>query len=564
MQTKFKLLGFFLVICFSAIIFVQCTKENFIEPADPFEIKRLEPNPYKLTLGEGENKITLKTNHENITETGNGLRIKGGLFAENSQYGDFRISNGEFELIKNKNGEGYSEITGVAIVDLPKEGLLKDLIKTGMSISPVGFKKGSEFETGAFGWPVDSNKYYFYYELDTPFDATITNSSLKNIKELALDPLDPYFFISCDFNGTPFGKLSDVGLAISSQGLIPFERQVDYYDKVKNFSGNIYLSAALSIKTYHITIHGETVIGFDSDDPSASDIFFAGEISSYKQGFNGKITFDNKALDWLDIEIVLGEASMFFERTTSGETKIAWAGKREYPPTDVSDFLEQVIGKDWNFLDYLIPLEQQEKFYGSIGSNLDDFELGFETKTDLKVGNHKINMGTMKLFFSPNRMYFYGSVNIAVLGSIGVKGSADKDGYFKFTGFIQYKNDIDWKILEINYNFDIDLTLKRDGEGISIKGSIDFEAEICLGIICIDFNTKLSVTIGLDGSFKIKFKIGICGKGFSVTISYKSKSALMSKDVESMEYVEIPYQEIPMQYRFAEDISYEEAMSDTL
>lgn len=559
MQKKYQLTGLTIFLMLSVFTFVQCTKENFVEPDDPFEVERLDPDPEVIILGEGENALTLKTNRDNITDSDAGIRIKGGLFAENEMYGNLRITNGDFELEAAEDGNYYNNITGFALVDMPNEGILKNLIKSSISAAPIGFKKGSEFETGAFAWPVNENRYYFYYELDTPFDVQITNSSLENIKKLAIDPLDPYMFISCDFNGTAIGDLSDVGMAISAQGFIPYHRQVNYYKKVKEFNGHIFLSAALSLNKYPVTIHGETVIGFDSDDSASADKFFDGGLSSYRQGLNGKATFDHQALDWLDVEIILAEASVYFERTPDGHTYLAWAGKRDYPATSISDFMEQVIGADWDFLDYLVPLQNKEKFYGSIGSELSDYEMGFEMKSQLKFPNNTtLDVGTMKLFTSTDYMKFYGSMNVAVLGEVGIEGRVDKNGYFKFKGFHHYGRSFDWKdILEISYDFDMYLEVERDGDGISIEGEVDFEAEICLGKLCIDFSATLYARIQTDGYFKLKFEVGICGKGFDITIKYKPKSANGMSAMEIQDVLEIPIEQVPMEYRFEQNEVYE-------
>ena len=231
------------------IIFISmwagCAKENFIEPPDPFAVQELEANPNVITLGHGANSLKLKTNQKNIVETKDGLRIKGSIFIENSKYGDMPLSTGDFELIKDSaNGSSYT-IKGFSRVQLPNEGILKDLDMAGMPTSKMGFKKGSEFDLGALSWPVNPDRYYFYYENDdsNPFEADVTTSKMKNIKKIAIDPTDPFVFFTCDFNGTKLGDLSDVGMAVSAQGLIPFTPLVSNGD-IEGFNGNIYFTGS--------------------------------------------------------------------------------------------------------------------------------------------------------------------------------------------------------------------------------------------------------------------------------------------------------------------------------
>ncbi|MHB8843083.1 MAG: hypothetical protein ACYC56_15060, partial [Candidatus Aquicultor sp.] len=327
-----KVVAFVFVIVIS--FWVGCTKENFVEPVDPFVDQELVANPEVFTVGEGSNALKIKTNPANVVTTENGVRIKGSIFVENSKYGDMPLSTGDFELVKTGTNNFYSNITGFSKVELPNEGLLKNLQMIGMPVSALGFKKGSEFDTGAFNWPVNPNHYYFYYENNdaNPFQAEVTKSSFKNIKKIAIDPTDPFTFFTCDFTGTKLGDLSDVGLAVSTQGLIPFVPLVPF-GGIKGFNGNFYFTGTIPLKSYPIAFTGEACLAFNSGDPNGIKNFFSGNETNFKLGLNGEATFDNTALDWLNVKVVLGQATLVLGVKQSGDTEIQFAGVREFPPS---------------------------------------------------------------------------------------------------------------------------------------------------------------------------------------------------------------------------------------
>ena len=552
---KKKIQRFFplIVAAFALLLLMQCTKENLVEPVDPFESQKLDPDAVEIQMGTGPNAIMLKTNKSNVIQTNYGMRIKGSLYVENPMYGDIRLSNGDFDLTKDANGNYVTNLTGTALPELPHEGLLSKLNMLGLSATSLGIKKGSDFDTGAFGWPVDNDRYYFYFENGSPLSAEISKSSLVNIKKFAIDPLDPYFFTSCDFNGTKLGDLSDVGLAISAQGFIPFTPIIPDYG-VPSFNGNIYLSGSIPIGKYPVTFHGEAVVGFNTKNPKTDD-FFNGTTSPFQAGFNGKATFDNKALDWLNVEVVLGSACLYLNVDNSGNTELDFVGQREMPPTTVSDFLNQIIGKDWNFLDYLVPISQKETLYGTIGNELSNWKLGFKMESSLNIPNYgSINMGSAELEINSNSMYFAGEAPVAVFGHVGVKGYANKNGDFELTGYNHIGLNASKGALSLSFNMSMDVTVKHVSGTFTFEGDVKLGGKACVSIgkidICAGFTIHASVTVSSNGNFKVCFSIGVGKLGFDVCLSYTKSSAVAAGYIQEMTYNEIPLEQVPLQNRF--------------
>ncbi|MCF6268540.1 MAG: hypothetical protein L3J41_02385 [Melioribacteraceae bacterium] len=552
MSTRIKyLLNVFSLLTISLVL-VQCTKENFVEPIDPFEVQKLEPNPEVFQLGEGANALILKANKGSVIETANGKKIKGSLYVENEKYGDIRLSNGDFELIEDSStGLYFTGFKGEAVITLPQEGLLQNIEIPGLTAAPIGYKKGSEFDTGNYAWPVNEDRYYFYYENLNPFPMNITSSAFENIKKIAIDPTDPFFFISCDLTGTPLGDISDAGIAISAQGFIPFIPKVDIPEfRMNTFFGNFYISGNVPLGKYPFSFTGESVLSFNSDNNEDSDLFFAGKSADFVLGLNGTVFFDHAALDWMGIDVELGNATLKFSMHRSGDTKLRFVGERNNPPMEVSDFINQIIGKDYDFLDYLAPYKQREIFYGQIGTELSEWEMGFQMKTWLELpGGFNIDMGHSSLEVSPQRMSFDGDAVLAGFVHVGVVGDINlENGNFKLTGYVKSGFHASVSKLSISYSLSMDVTLEHNNGNVSFSAKVVLKGKACFGKLCASITIRASVNISSNGSFRVCFSVGIGAFGFDVCIK---KNALANGQYqEVMTYEEIPLENVPIENRF--------------
>ena len=558
-------------------IWAGCSKEYFIEPPDPFATQTLEADPNIITLGQGANAIKLKTNHANVIQTNEGYRIKGSVFIANDKYGDMPLSTGDFEIVKDTSGASVKSssfktngssftITGFSRVELPHEGLLKDLDMLGMPTSKMGFKKGSEFDLGVLSWPVNPDRYYFYYENDdsNPFQADITGSKLKNLKKIAIDPTDPFVFFTCDFNGTKLGDLSDVGMAVSTQGLIPFTPLVDY-GGIEGFNGNIYFTGSFPVGEYPVKLTGEGCLAFNPGETDGYKKFFTGSKSDFELGLNGEATFDNEKLDWLNIKVVLGQATLILNEKESGQTELKFAGLRQTPSSTVSDFINEIVGKDWNFLDYLMPLEEKETFYGTIGTKLSDWQMGFKIQSTLKLpGDINLDMGTSELEISSSEMHFQGEAVVGGLNRVGVKGYAQKSGDFELTGYGENSLSASSGKLSLYYYIGMDVTVKYVGGVFTFSGKFKFTGKACVTIAkhdyCASVSLSGSVSIASDGSYKVCFSIGVGKLGFDVCIHYDADktSADKHKFIQTMTSTEIPLEMVPVENRFPADECFNE------
>ena len=547
MPSLSKYLVRFFAILLLMLVIVGCRKENFVEPVDPFETQRLDPDPEILTLGSGSNAISLKTNRENITETDNGIRIKGSVFIANSEFGDIRLTNGDFELLGS--GNSYSGFNGFGLAELPHEGIFQDLLLDGMPATMIGFQKGSEFDTEAFSWPLNDDRYYFYYEYEDGYEANIGEMSMNGIKRVAIDPTDPMFYLWCDFSEGGLGPLQNVGMGFSAQGLLRYRPLVDYYN-IPEFNGNLYFNAAISLEEIPVAIEGEVVLAFRTPETDAF-AFFNGENGSYKFGANAQLTLDNEALDFLNIEVVLGQASVYYDINTQQESVIKWAGIREQPSSTPSDFVYDIVGQDWDFLDYLQFTEAKSIFYGTISSDLENWEFGFKNNWWMKIGGYQIDMGSCYLEFSTDHLFFGGSMPLAGFGRAAVDGSIYRNGNFEFKGTVSHGFEASAKGLSIGYSLKIDITFKNDDGTVSLKGKAKLKGKACLGKLCAKFSISASVSISSDGSFEVCFSIGVGKIGYEVCLNFDSANLNGEESYkQTMHATEIPLEQVPLENRF--------------
>ncbi len=552
-----------LALILLAVGLTQCTKENFVEPPDPFESKPLEPNPATFTLGKGENAIIFKTNRENVRRFSNGkdsvhiIRITGSLYVENTRFGDIRLTNGDFNFFTNSSEDYqnnvFDDFKGMATIHIPNEGIFKIIDISDMINVPIGLKKGSDFESGPFEWPVNPNRYYFYYENPNPIPINISNSPLEDVKKIALDPTDPFFFFQTDINGTKLGDLSDVGLAFSAQGLIPFTPIVDEpEERFDSFFGHIYISGTVPLGEYPASISGEGVIRFPSNDSKNVANFFNGGNSSFALGINGKVNLENEKLEWLGIDVTLGKGTVELGTFPSGFSGFKVLGIREEPPISVSDFLNEVINEDYDFLDYLAPYREREVFYCHMNSDFSDWGMGFKLETWLELpGDYEIDMGHAYLYVDPNIMEFSGETRIAGFSKVGVEGFVKKTGEFRLTGYAKSEFSASWHKLKLEFEMGIDVTFAYAQGIVVFSGNAKLHGAVYLGKLHAGFTLHASFTIRSDGSFEVCFSIGIGKLGFDVCLDFNIKYYHEGQPYHpKLRYTEIPLEQVPIENRF--------------
>jgi hypothetical protein len=249
----------------------------------------------------------------------------------------------------------------------------------------------------------------------------------------------------------------------------------------------------------------------------------------------------------MGISVELGNATLEYYMARSGDTELRWAAERR--DIQVSDFVNDIIGKDYDFLDYLKPSSTDMEFFGAIGTELSVWEMGFkmETKLDLP-GFSTIDMGHAYFYINKDIMKFDGYAALAGFSGVGIKGDVRFDnGHFTLTGYVKSGFSASCCKLSISYSLAMDVTLKYDGD-VSFGARVHLKGKACFGKLCASISIKASVSISSNGSYKVCFSVGIGALGFDVCIKKNSLSNGQYQEV--MTYEEIPLEFVPIENRF--------------
>jgi hypothetical protein len=137
-----------------------------------------------------------------------------------------------------------------------------------------------------------------------------------------LDPFDPFVFASGSLLGLDgVGKLEDLGIGISAQGLIPFHATTTEGLKqgMDDFKGALYLSGSIPLGRLPITVTGETVLDIDptADGRPLSALDQAG----FQLGVNGEVDLTADFLDVLSFDAKVSHGSA--EVRVTGDDQLA-------------------------------------------------------------------------------------------------------------------------------------------------------------------------------------------------------------------------------------------------
>ena len=364
---------------------LSCVEEHFIEPKDPFVKERLEVNPAVIHFADLNNPLAMKTNHANIVEFPEGIRIKGSMFTEHELYGETRLVSGDFIFLKesatNKLGkflstehgdlpltkgtfyrvtedsiETYSAMAAYGMLELPAYGMLSKVTAPlsggGLAGAKITIGYGSKIKEnfGSAFDPLNDNRNYFIFEMETgiSFDIGAVDASIGNALDngnmsvnagngssymLALDPLDPYIFYRGNMGGISILGIEGAGFGLSVQGNITYQPSVTIYDRVKSFdNGNIYLQGDIPIpipglEFLNTTVSGEAVIGFEHGDFAAPIEFFDLLPVKYKVGVNGSLSLNPDIIPgFLSLSFNLADANLYLDWNNIDDFQLSFVG----------------------------------------------------------------------------------------------------------------------------------------------------------------------------------------------------------------------------------------------
>ncbi len=590
---------FFLKIALPAIMVMittnSCHKEVFEEPQDPFENERLHTDYVEIRFGgEGENGYFLKTNRENVDTTENkNLRIRGTLFYDNPVYGPTKVTSGDFLFFKageekmlgntyhhsiygdlpvnkgnftlyNKGAKAteYGAFSGYSEFNIPKVGFIQALDIPLMDGSPIGYVKGSTLE----GWPVNADKYYFYFDYTKlgALGAAAVNIGKSKIMldKLAIDPMDPYLYMHANLD-IPKCPVQDAGFAMSLQGNIPFVIGENLkFGNVREFDngnflveGTVDLTAVIGIP---VSVAGQVVYAFPINNSLEIAKFFDVGDLYFFMGATGQVIFPVDIVPFFDVELILGEAAMSAVVENPTDFELSFVGISEQPQLSPREFIENLSGQDVDFLKWFeLPVEKRYTIWGTVGSSPDNWEFGMQQLIAVKVAGTEIADMNMLMEINTEHLYLEGAMQLALFGEAKMIGEVTTTGRLYMGAFVEAhppKLEAGPLSLEVDFDAMIELYINDvDNWGFSTKGN--FSGEVCCEIppwggpfsydACVGVEVGYEVTIESDGTFVICAEIGVDGFGFEVCIADFDKSKK-----PTMTYKEIDFKQVPKNQRY--------------
>jgi hypothetical protein len=207
-------------------------------------------------------------------------------------------------------------------------------------------------------------------------------------------------------------------------------------------------------------------------------------------------------------------------------------------------------------LDYLSPVDTKETFYLSMGSDVNDWMLGFKFTSQLNLPNgYSIDLGHMYLHVDPSQMKLDAMISIAGFSRVGFQGEVHTNGNFSLYGYTSAGFSASSGPLSISFNLSISALLKYWDGTTTFRADGHLSGHVAchcwLFTIRAGLSLDVSLSINSNGSFTVCFTIGIAGHGFHICLDYKAQMAQMMGDKfqPEMHYVEIPIEQVPIQNR---------------
>ena len=536
--------NFSLSILVCLLIMTNCTTEeitpvDIFKPEDPEEILR-EGQNQALPIEDicNENRLFVNQDRLNINELG--YKVKGTIFSD-SELGPIAVTNGEFDLLRDDGGK-VTSFEGYGTAQLPKAGFLNDaLVMADIFGAETKYGSTAIFEAdqdGNLQLPFRENSCFFRFTLDPYPDfgadevgglAMIKNTML-DYNQLYYDPADPAIFFdgkmvqvkgkvtpsSSSSNGEPKRfrskknsikyALEDIRVGLSAGEKFEFRpltfskelEQTVGGTNFQSFGAGLYMSGRISLVKYPLFVDGENLV---TSPEGILNVFENGfDEGYYHRGFNGKIFFGHKLLNFLplDLEIELGRGTLQ-ERVTLQESFLRFAGEYDM---DTKDFLSRVIGD--KAASYFPSLSRNGQVYVNIGTELTDWEYYMMNQYQLDIaGLTTATLSRQFFHFTPERFAMGTMMELPFgLGLAELNGELNSDGSFLLEGNIEgnipFGNDV---ALTGNLNLTV------SNQGAFVEGAIRLPGSLA-AISVLGQITDEGILLQGEGEVRIRFADG--------------------------------------------------------
>lgn len=301
-----------------------------------------------IRLGSGPDALVLRSHPNNVgaefwTENGVwGFRVEGTVLIA-SPLGDIPMYEASvlFEYGQDKQ-EGVQRIRGRAQVPFPALGPLAGAEIKQAAMAEVGLDAGRNLAD--LNAPLIDDRQYLFFRFDSGFEATAGPLAFKAPAGVdttfVLDPRDPFFYFRGEMPKLPaIGKLGNVGIGFSLQGLIPFQAKTKagLPREITEIDGHLLVSGTIPFKKLALELTGDMVGRFDpnpkfGDSPLAPPLlvqyggsgelevsFDFGDLAGSRDGAAGSTCDSGDLLRCFSVTVPLGDASLGFKLTNTGQ-----------------------------------------------------------------------------------------------------------------------------------------------------------------------------------------------------------------------------------------------------
>jgi hypothetical protein len=257
------------------------------------------------------------------------------------------------------------------------------------------------------------------------------------------------------------------------------------------------------------------------------------------------------------IEIILGKASGSIYIASYDDFEFSFAGLVTQPALTIPDIIKQMSNiEGTDFLKYL-EFGQSEKriMFGTIGSDLDNWLIGYQYTISFVVFGTPIVSGFATLEISPEHFFIELGAELALIGEAKLTGEIKTNGDMSLEGYIEAGLEFDVDILSLEIEFYQDMLMYVAYPDWGFHASGYFYGEVCCTLppwggwpdwdVCASLEIGYSVDINSDGTFEICTQFGVDGFGFDVCLNFD-----FDKNTPDMVVNNIPYSVITEKNKF--------------
>ncbi|HEY3499789.1 MAG TPA: hypothetical protein VGK73_34090, partial [Polyangiaceae bacterium] len=407
----------------------------------------------------------------NVKELAEGFEVHGALLLT-TPLGQLPIANASvvFEYGEDRK-KGLERLRGDVNLPFPSFGATAGFEVSDLVRASIGLDSGKNL--AQLDAPIAEDRRYLFFQFEAGFQAKNgpVGISLPGGEDgtLILDPFDPFVFVKGSLFGLDaIGKVEDIAIGLSAQGLIPFVPETTYglAAGVGEFEGHVYLSGSVPLTRLPLTISGDMVLDIDAKNQGRH--LHQIDQASVELGVNGDIALTVDFFDVLSFEAPIEQATAGILLTEDEQRA----------------YLSGVLEPDHSFLPSELPLRADHRVSvaGLISNEIADSYLVMEgeytlvgsslaQRVGLDLSNLAVAQARLDIDQRGFRMLGTLDAGVKLARDLEVGGSAKVEAFFADDPsdfFVALEGDIAVAGHEL-----LDAKARIDRNGLFVEGRLD-------------------------------------------------------------------------------------------